>query len=127
MADTAQVAGTAHPRSRGENSMVTLRCDAIPGSSPLTRGKRVSSLPVSSLGGLIPAHAGKTGGVNLKMLETEAHPRSRGENVMDSGHALACAGSSPLTRGKLPGVLHLIAIVRLIPAHAGKTCRPRRP
>ena len=107
--------------------MVTLRCDAIPGSSPLTRGKRVSSLPVSSLGGLIPAHAGKTGGVNLKMLETEAHPRSRGENVMDSGHALACAGSSPLTRGKQFPVFRPRRPRRLIPAHAGKTLVSEAP
>ena len=30
-------------------------------------------------------------------------------------------GSSPLTRGKLTCVLNLVAICRLIPAHAGKT------
>ena len=39
VADTAQVAGTAHPRSRGENSIDQLAGKTNEGSSPLTRGK----------------------------------------------------------------------------------------
>ena len=56
----------------------------------------------------------------------EAHPRSRGENepgrVID-GRQL---GSSPLTRGKLTAIAVASQEVRLIPAHAGKTCQGRR-
>ena len=52
--------GGAHPRSRGEN--LSARSCAKPkrGSSPLTRGKRKSSVRDSAEQGLIPAHAGKT-------------------------------------------------------------------
>ena len=71
---------------------------------------------------LIPAHAGKTSGRPSPAALGRAHPRSRGEN--EGGHVDVDAGrgSSPLTRGKRihagPGHLSL----RLIPAHAGKTC-----
>ena len=53
-----------------------------------------------------------------------AHPRSRGENYTRARRTLPTGGSSPLTRGKLPGVFHLIAVAGLIPAHAGKTASP---
>ena len=39
VADTAQVAGTAHPRSRGENHERRFGASWRGGSSPLTRGK----------------------------------------------------------------------------------------
>ena len=52
--------GGAHPRSRGENVGCELDERYIPGSSPLTRGKRVSHEHVQIRRGLIPAHAGKT-------------------------------------------------------------------
>ena len=50
----------AHPRSRGENDLVTRFFEGRPGSSPLTRGKLHQAK--AGLGGvrLIPAHAGKT-------------------------------------------------------------------
>ena len=50
---------------------------------------------------LIPAHAGKTNGIQSGSLTTGAHPRSRGENALEG------------LAGLLSG--------RLIPAHAGKT------
>ena len=54
--------GWAHPRSRGENSEVSVLTEGDLGSSPLTRGKRRRrALPVVEAG-LIPAHAGKTSG-----------------------------------------------------------------
>ena len=52
--------GWAHPRSRGENCMTTMRTQTPMGSSPLTRGKHGGELGVGRGGGLIPAHAGKT-------------------------------------------------------------------
>ena len=74
------------------------------------------------LWGLIPAHAGKTACRPGRSRAEAAHPRSRGEN---RAHCLGAAfgyGSSPLTRGK-PGVgPAAIVVIRLIPAHAGKTC-----
>ena len=61
-----------------------------------------------------------------------AHPRSRGENRSRAPSGPSRTGSSPLTRGKLDVVPEIAAVVRLIPAHAGKTAglrgvRFRRP
>ena len=50
----------AHPRSRGENTFTFRVSSLAPGSSPLTRGKHNAHRSLSALGGLIPAHAGKT-------------------------------------------------------------------
>ena len=50
----------AHPRSRGENGGARARGDRRSGSSPLTRGKPITRCARRGMGGLIPAHAGKT-------------------------------------------------------------------
>ena len=50
------------------------------GSSPLTRGKRGFLPLICAACGLIPAHAGKPGPDRLVIVDTRAHPRSRGEN-----------------------------------------------
>ena len=55
------------------------------------------------LGGLIPAHAGKTSSACGAVWSARAHPRSRGENTAASTATSAATGSSPLTRGKLDG------------------------
>ena len=52
--------GRAHPRSRGENACIAVKCGGWFGSSPLTRGKRSELLQARRGGRLIPAHAGKT-------------------------------------------------------------------
>ena len=52
--------GRAHPRSRGENSEHASTYWTLPGSSPLTRGKRLPRPARTQESGLIPAHAGKT-------------------------------------------------------------------
>ena len=54
------VDAAAHPRSRGENDCTAPNADLIPGSSPLTRGKRPTARRRHEPGRLIPAHAGKT-------------------------------------------------------------------
>ena len=91
----------AHPRSRGENSHEPLPAPSSEGSSPLTRGKPKLELLKRYLGGLIPAHAGKTNLRYASRAMYRAHPRSRGENGGATG-----LGTSPFW---------------LIPAHAGKT------
>ena len=70
----------AHPRSRGENTHAACARVVIDGSSPLTRGKRLAAGGSLVCVGLIPAHAGKTGGYVLDYPYGGAHPRSRGEN-----------------------------------------------
>ena len=76
-------------------------------------------------GGLIPAHAGKTRFGTAFVSRAAAHPRSRGENATPASEETDHAGSSPLTRGKHRWTAHAGSLVGLIPAHAGKTGRPR--
>ena len=91
------------------------------GSSPLTRGKLPLDPPPVRMGGLIPAHAGKTRLSPIHRMGSPAHPRSRGENnpLVYTGATLS--GSSPLTRGKPVPVRSHHRSRGLIPAHAGKT------
>ena len=115
----------AHPRSRGENLKASYGSSIRPGSSPLTRGKHALSSPPHHHIRLIPAHAGKTPTRTCSTRTARAHPRSRGENVPSHRSHPAGAGSSPLTRGKPDGLQAAKPVVRLIPAHAGKTWRRR--
>ena len=96
------------------------------GSSPLTRGKHGRDIRRCRHGGLIPAHAGKTGPPSPCPPTPRAHPRSRGENVFLVLVPPVAAGSSPLTRGKPGATAAGLAGGGLIPAHAGKTNPPRR-
>ena len=110
-----------HPRSRGENSMVTVTRAGSMGSSPLTRGKRSDSGSSLRPQGLIPAHAGKTGLPRSSKSGSRAHPRSRGENCWRMIASYRQRGSSPLTRGKRVEASQPSSSRGLIPAHAGKT------
>ena len=111
----------AHPRSRGENSRSSLILVLWSGSSPLTRGKQVAVRCARRVGGLIPAHAGKTGRRQVCASGWGAHPRSRGENLARLTAIENATGSSPLTRGKLRRATRRGGCTGLIPAHAGKT------
>ena len=111
----------AHPRSRGENVECQVKTGLGKGSSPLTRGKLRVGVILSAIGGLIPAHAGKTSSARRPSRPTEAHPRSRGENWTQSSGNETGKGSSPLTRGKPSCSRSSRKLGRLIPAHAGKT------
>ena len=111
----------AHPRSRGENDAVVRRLAVLPGSSPLTRGKRCGGASTGRPPRLIPAHAGKTRLLRTSLTATWAHPRSRGENLRLAETGMDVLGSSPLTRGKRTVPTCVSSTPRLIPAHAGKT------
>ena len=89
--------------------------------SPLTRGKPAVFAPCLRYVGLIPTHVGKTGRGSRGPPRCQAHPRSRRENIRGSKGRSIIAGSSPLTRGKLPKNRSACVGSRLIPAHAGKT------
>ena len=89
----------AHPRSRGEHMMFSLKPIAWVGSSPLARGtSTVSSQPCRG-SRLIPARAGNIRLRRARSLPVSAHPRSRGEHSSDSHASPAPLGSSPLARG----------------------------
>ena len=115
------VTATAHPRSRGENTITRETPVVFCGSSPLTRGKPIRKATRSALRRLIPAHAGKTPSTLTPPTWTTAHPRSRGENLGSRGARPWGGGSSPLTRGKPTNQPRGCRRTRLIPAHAGKT------
>ena len=116
-----QSAGTAHPRSRGENSLDPPADSSPQGSSPLTRGKLRRDDRGGIVSRLIPAHAGKTSASRWVTSLRGAHPRSRGENITIRAGMILSLGSSPLTRGKHPLHPWRVRRRRLIPAHAGKT------
>ena len=61
-ATSSQCVDWAHPRSRGENQSMRGYPEEGQGSSPLTRGKQAVEQDGAGGAGLIPAHAGKTGG-----------------------------------------------------------------
>ena len=115
----------AHPSSRGENNPACSTWYPSLGSSQLTRGKPRSTLSASRAQRLIPAHAGKTNVAWHDPATPTAHPRSRGENKWIHQTARSSSGSSPLTRGKRRYVLLPCVESGLIPAHAGKTCKPQ--
>ena len=94
---------------------------SIRGSSPLTRGKPLQGGAEEGLGGLIPAHAGKTRTPSGSSSGRRAHPRSRGENRAFWRLVSVVPGSSPLTRGKPARTRGAPSTGGLIPAHAGKT------
>ena len=114
-------ASAAHPRSRGENSLILTGRLGGAGSSPLTRGKPVRRPAAPAPRRLIPAHAGKTRPSLRHPPGKTAHPRSRGENLRRSRTVRSISGSSPLTRGKQWYHWYQEGLSGLIPAHAGKT------
>ena len=115
---------SAHPRSRGENSLARLEIQSREGSSPLARGKLSLQAYYPLQGRLIPARAGKTPHADPPTRADQAHPRSRGENAGDTSTPALISGSSPLARGKPSSTRQARGTARLIPARAGKTsCR----
>ena len=111
----------AHPRSRGENGLLSCARAGTGGSSPLARGKRDPGGDADRVEGLIPARAGKTYPRCGGQSPAEAHPRSRGENMRGSGACSTGTGSSPLARGKHEEDGVGAHDGGLIPARAGKT------
>ena len=115
-----------HPRARGENARSPCCALSGTGTSPRTRGKQSGKPILSPTHGNIPAHAGKTEGEHGLVLKGEEHPRARGENLLTGVRSMYSGGTSPRTRGKLPVLDPYCLPPRNIPAHAGKTYRPRR-
>ena len=70
----------AHPRSRGEHIVSSVRYRMPTGSSPLARGTRGRSTRAAYPAGLIPARAGNTITFSMRCAPSGAHPRSRGEH-----------------------------------------------
>ena len=111
----------AHPRACGENVDIQNNGAYRGGSSPRMRGKPSAPMRSASRSGLIPAHAGKTPWQKRCQRSCAAHPRACGENNLHLFDLCQLQGSSPRMRGKLANCLGHNVLLRLIPAHAGKT------
>ena len=98
---------------------ITIRPPA--GSSPRMRGKPAHEVGRRVGNGLIPAHAGKTNVLVLKLSNRGAHPRACGENCQAKRAPTDQSGSSPRMRGKRVKSSRALRASGLIPAHAGKT------
>ena len=121
MHDTSCAMYRAHPRAGGENLSARKCCSSAVGSSPRGRGKHSHAIPERLHPRLIPARAGKTGGVVRRIAALAAHPRAGGENSSHSSRSSAPPGSSPRGRGKRPSTKKDPRPYGLIPARAGKT------
>ena len=96
----------AHPRVCGENVIRDLLTSLGEGSSPRVRGKLYTAQRGHSLGGLIPACAGKTEAWSKLSEDSRAHPRVCGENLPRPKTMFLIWGSSPRVRGKPHGQNH---------------------
>ena len=114
----------AHPRSRGEHVAFGALLDDGVGSSPLARGTQFSRSQGTGSQGLIPARAGNTSPRPLGRTLRGAHPRSRGEHLVEAHNTALESGSSPLARGTLNELRQAITFPGLIPARAGNTSEP---
>ena len=116
--------GRAHPRACGENIPRPPQSIRSRGSSPRVRGKPREEAATIDMGGLIPARAGKTPLLHLRMLALWAHPRACGENEAGDEKGAVFEGSSPRVRGKRGRGREGRRLRGLIPACAGKTTEP---
>ena len=113
-----------HPRSRGEYVSRSHATTSAAGSSPLSRGIRLSSVLLQRLGRIIPALAGNTKSRRRMKTHGADHPRSRGEYHSHGRLPDTVCGSSPLSRG-IPMILSCVTSCSgIIPALAGNTLAP---
>ena len=110
-----------HPRSRGVYLCLPYWVITPPGSSPLARGLRGGRSVETDPGGIIPARAGFTEVPHDDGFDGQDHPRSRGVYRNPKMSTIRKAGSSPLARGLLRGLVNRIGSTRIIPARAGFT------
>ena len=91
------------------------------GSSPHTRGARMSRDVEVPDTGIIPAYAGSTLTRRPAAISNRDHPRIRGEHLVGAWPDRRLRGSSPHTRGALAQPGFEFADVGIIPAYAGST------
>ena len=110
-----------HPRIRGEHGSSSATIIWSTGSSPHTRGALGGADGFRCVPGIIPAYAGSTVGVGVRLASPRDHPRIRGEHrEAPTGYSRG-GGSSPHTRGAHQRTLGRHQIGGIIPAYAGST------
>ena len=113
--------GRDHPRGCGENVYVFPCVRNKPGSPPRMRGKPLLPQNGHGLSRITPADAGKTKKRRNEIEKTKDHPRGCGENNMFWNRASQPLGSPPRMRGKQTLRLHMLCLMGITPADAGKT------
>ena len=112
-----------HPRTCGENVSIHSQNLLHSGSPPRVRGKHYLLRSAYRLPRITPACAGKTGHGRAKSVRHADHPRACGENQAKRSKSKQKLGSPPRMRGKRTMRGLLSRLVRITPAHAGKTRR----
>ena len=112
---------TVYPRWRGELRAAATPEVPLPGLSPLARGTRVSSRYCAAPTRFIPAGAGNSAFLTVRIPAPPVYPRWRGE--LHDGQAITgmTHGLSPLARGTQYAFNHCQAYFRFIPAGAGNS------
>ena len=108
-----------HPRIRGERLSSGPLPSSPSGSSPHTRGTRLRGDATHAAPRFIPAYAGNAPAHRSRIWPNTVHPRIRGERAAQSLRSRLASGSSPHTRGTLPGHGPHQPTDRFIPAYAG--------
>ena len=110
-----------HPRGCGENPLPVCLLQALIGSPPRMRGKRVIPRIRWMYIRITPADAGKTLSAGIGGFLRRDHPRGCGENPIPMQPPSGRRGSPPRMRGKHPTQTPCTARARITPADAGKT------
>ena len=112
-----------HPRACGEHDNADDAPALGSGSSPRVRGTHAGAPLLHPVHRFIPARAGNTIAVYLRIVRHPVHPRACGEHKVALSVAVVINGSSPRVRGThKPGVPSVICEdYRFIPARAGNT------
>ena len=91
------------------------------GSPPPTRGTPTISSLLSVVTGITPAYAGNTITRSFLSVQSEDHPRLRGEHLQAVYNLPLRLGSPPPTRGTLKLMYTRLTRCRITPAYAGNT------
>ena len=113
--------GQDHPRGCGEHERLKSTAGYWQGSSPRMRGALATFDPGFRVPGIIPADAGSTMCMSLKMHLKKDHPRGCGEHRARQSKEDYALGSSPRMRGAQDRGIAGFVEARIIPADAGST------
>ena len=112
-----------HPRTCGEKMGVGCPEYILLGSPPHMRGKVHFLRRQDRRAGITPAHAGKSGPGDSRVLDLRDHPRTCGEKSNTVSPGALYRGSPPHMRGKDRMGTILTVTPGITPAHAGKSIR----
>ena len=85
------------------------------------RGKAAIYRTAQAIGGITPAHAGKSHDLSLALAPSEDHPRPCGEKFIYANPYTRQKGSPPPMRGKAIFPFRHNPAIGITPAHAGKS------